>query len=190
MHIISGLYRRHPLAAPKTQLTRPTASRLREALFNICQNYIEAVDFLDIFAGSGAMGFEALSRGAASATFIDSSKEAIRCIEKNAAALNVKSASHIIYGEVISQLGRLAARQKGYGIIFADPPYLTMGDSSLYLSEEILVLFDKSPLLLPSGDLFLEEDHRFQPREGLLQNLQLIDQRRMGPAVLQHYQLN
>ena len=122
MRIIAGQYRGQRLKAPKGPQTRPTASRLREALFNICQNRIERARFLDLYAGSGAMGFEALSRGAESAVFIDAHKEAIQCIEANAASLQVQSQIQVFRGEAIATLAWLEKQGDPFDIIYADPP--------------------------------------------------------------------
>ena len=123
MHIIGGIYRNRTLIAPKGQEVRPTSSRLREALFNICQSYIQDALFLDLFAGSGAMGFEAISRGAKKATLIDLSKDSIRCIEANAASLNVEEQVQILQGDVFKWIERLQKQGVQFDIIYADPPY-------------------------------------------------------------------
>ena len=191
MQIISGLYRHKRLAAPKGGGTRPTSSFMRESLFNICQNFIEGSHFLDIFAGSGAIGFEALSRSASSATFIDSNKESIQCIEKNASLLQVKAQCRVLYGDVFKQLERLAKKSDKYDIIFADPPYNTpvKAGSSLLISAEIVRFLDKHSLLAPQGCVFVEEDWKFQPQLTDLKHLHLVDSRRMGDSALQRYEL-
>lgn len=187
MYIIAGLYRKQRLAAPKGAETRPTASRLREALFNICQQTIDNAHFLDIFAGSGAMGFEALSRGAQSATFIDSSKEAIRCIRQNAEQLKVEKQCQILHGEAFTMLKKLERQGQIYDIIYADPPYgLLSSDAALY-SEAIIHWIDAHSILAPGGILFVEEEVRHQPILDNLKTLQLKDSRRMGPAMLHQY---
>lgn len=189
MFIIAGLYRRQRLKAPKGPQTRPTASRLREALFNICQHKIETARFLDIFAGSGAMGFEALSRGAQSAAFIDSHKESIHCIESNASHLKVQQQTLIFRGEAMAMLKLIEKRGLKFDIIYADPPYNTLapGETLLY-SAQIIEWVDTHAILNPGGLLFVEEDARSEPQPGPLATLALKDSRRFGPAVLQQYQ--
>lgn len=188
MFIIAGLYRHQRLKPPKGEQTRPTSSRLREALFNICQQSIEGARFLDIFAGSGAMGLEALSRGAQSATFIESHKEAVQCIESNIQHLKVQSQCQILRGDVFAMLEFLARQRKQFDIIYADPPYRTpTPHSSLFYSSAIIQWIDAHNLLGTGGVLFIEEDFRFQPQLEDLQTLQLKDSRRMGQAALQHY---
>lgn len=189
MFIIAGLYRRQRLITPKSSQTRPTANRLREALFNICQQVIENARFLDIFAGSGAMGLEALSRGAQSAAFIESHKEAIHCIEHNVTHLQVQDKAQILRGEAFAMLKWLEQRGQKFDIIYADPPYRTLAPrSSDFYSIEIIKWIDTHALLNPGGLLFIEEDFRSQPEIEQLSTLKLVDSRRMGHAALQQYQ--
>jgi 16S rRNA (guanine966-N2)-methyltransferase len=189
MFIIAGLYRRQRLKAPKGAQTRPTASRLREALFNICQQNIEGARFLDIFAGSGAMGLEALSRGAQSATFIDAHQEAIHCIESNIEHLKVRDQCQILKGEALAMLHLLERQGRLFDIIYVDPPYRTPAPhTSLFYSASIIQWIDTHTLLVPGGVLFIEEEFRSQPQIDQLQTLKFIDSRRMGHAALQQYQ--
>lgn len=189
MIIIAGLYGRRRLKSPKGEQTRPTSARLREALFNICRNDIEEARFLDIFAGSGAMGFEALSRGASFAAFIDSHKEAIQCIETNIQDLKVQNQCQILRGEALAMLQLLEKQGKNFDIIYADPPYRTFAPkSSLFYSSYLIQWIDAHHLLAPGGLLFIEEDFRFQPEVDNLQTLLLKDSRRMGSAALQQYE--
>lgn len=189
MHIIAGLYRQQRLATPKGSQTRPTANRLRQALFNICQHKIIGTHFLDIFAGSGAMGFEALSRGAQTATFIDSHKEAYRCIESNASQLKIHNQVQIFKGEAFVMLNLLEKKKQTFDIIYADPPYNTKvpGEDFPY-STAIINWIDKHQLLNAGGLLFVEEDYRSAPLPGNLTTLIFKDSRRFGQASLQQYQ--
>jgi 16S rRNA (guanine(966)-N(2))-methyltransferase RsmD len=137
------------------------------------------------------MGFEALSRGAQSATFIDSHRDAIRCIQDNAAHLDVQSKCQILQGDVLSQLRWLERQGQTFTIIYADPPYRTQvpHDSSpgLLYSEQIIRWVDTHALLAQGGLLFIEEDFHYQPQLDTLTTLQFIDSRRMGQAALQKY---
>lgn len=189
MRIIAGLYRNHLLHTPKGLQTRPTASRLREALFNICQHYIEEASFLDVFAGSGAIGFEALSRGARSVTFIDNSREAIRCIQKNAEQLKVTSQCQVLYGDAFQLLKSLQQQRRLFDIIYADPPYQTQDPTSIIYSERLIREVDHLALLSPKGTLFVEEAVEAQPLLKDLRSLHLKNSRRMGTSILQQYEL-
>lgn len=185
MYIIAGHFRRQKLLTPKGEQTRPTASRLREALFNICQGTIEEARFLDLFAGSGAIGFEALSRGAQSATFVEVNKEAISCIKKNAAHLKVEEQCQILHGQIFTLLKWLDKQGQQFDMIYADPPYKT--EETEGYSAQVIEFIDASNLLAPGGVLFVEEDVRHQPQLDKLVNLKLKDSRVMGHSVLQQY---
>lgn len=188
MHIIGGLYKQRKLHVPKGDKTRPTGGRLREAVFNICQTYIEGSTFLDLFAGSGAMGLEALSRGASQAVFVDSSKEAIRCLEHNVKALEVQKQSEIIYGNVFQIIHLLDGQKRRFDLIFADPPYNTLIDSITY-SEMVIQLIDQSSLLNEGGYLFVEEAASAAPKI-VPKTLQLIKSRKCGDTVLLQFGTN
>ena len=111
MRIISGIFKNRPLASPKGLSTRPTSEKLREALFNISQNYIQESVFLDLFAGSGAMGIEAISRGASKATFIDADRDSIRCIKENLKNFKIEDQALVLPGDVFTEMYKLM--QKG-----------------------------------------------------------------------------
>lgn len=184
MRIVGGTFKNRPLVAPKGKNTRPTSSRLREALFNICQYNVEGARFLDLFAGSGAMGLEALSRGAANATFVDSSKESIRCIEKNCAAFDVSKQATIARGDVFKIVQGLVSRGKQYDIIYVDPPYAAKVDGVDY-GTALLRLIDGSSLLADGGRLFIESGEALKGEE--LQTLELISTRKTGKSYLSEY---
>lgn len=189
MHIIGGTYKHRKIIVPKGSSTRPTSSQLREALFNICQNYIEEARFLDLFAGSGAIGVEALSRGAVHATFIDNSKESIRCIKKNLEILKLEASGQIFFGDVFSIMEKLNKQGKQYDIIYADPPYgtwTTNAEKKVSYSQKVVSLVDVGSLLVSGGSLFVE-DARAPESSDELRSLKLVSSRAMGPAILQHY---
>lgn len=186
MHIIAGKFKNRVLEAPKGLATRPTMSKVREALFNICQHRIEEAHFLDLFAGSGAMGLEALSRGAARAVFVDSSKESVRCIADNVNQLKVGECSQVIFGDVLSKLKLLERMGKTFDIIYMDPPY-GKDEEDYELCEKVLRSVDAGPLLMPGGLLFLEGPHHFKMHLEGLNSLILEKSRRMGRATLHQY---
>lgn len=184
MRIIGGTFKNRPLVTPKGQNTRPTSSRLREALFNICQHQIEGADFLDLFAGSGAMGLEALSRGAASSTFVDSSKESIHCIEKNCVAFGVVDQARVIRGDVFKVVEELISKGKQYSIIYVDPPYAAKVDG-VDFGKVLLCLVDRSALLGKGGRLFIESGKPLECEE--LQSLECVSTRKTGKSYLSEY---
>jgi 16S rRNA (guanine966-N2)-methyltransferase len=119
MRIIAGSRKGHRIAAPAGANTRPTSDRVRENVFNIVAPWVPDADVLDLFAGSGAMGMEALSRGAARATFVESDRDACRTINANLDKLGL-GAAHVLCQDA----GRfLAAETRSYDLVFCDPPY-------------------------------------------------------------------
>lgn len=192
MHIISGSHKNHTILAPKGTLTRPTSGRLREAIFNICQGYIEGAAFLDLFAGSGAIGLEALSRGAVSCTFVDNSRDSIQCIKTNLKALAMENISKVIFADVFATLKKLIEGKGQFDIIFADPPYEKMGKSEggLYsYSGKVLDLIDGHPSLLASGGyLFIEDARSFIPEVASLTSLKFVNSRSTGRTSLHQFQ--
>jgi 16S rRNA (guanine966-N2)-methyltransferase len=182
MYIIAGQYRHRRLTSPKGLQTKPTMSSIREAVFNICQNSIEKSSFLDLYAGSGAMGFEALSRGAGSVVFVDSSRESVKCLRENAALLSVQRQIEIFSSSVMSTLNILKTKKRFFDIIYADPPYR---QTDLI---ELIQCIDTHQLLASGGILFIEEavdaapdlDHLM----GDLINLSLKSSRRYGNTLL------
>lgn len=194
MHIFSGVYKNRKILAPKGLETRPTSGRLREALFNICQHEIEGACFLDLFAGSGAMGLEALSRGAVKATFVDNSKESIRCIRGNINALGLEKSAQVIYGDVFTHIKELAATGQHYDFIYADPPYDTQAGEDKLCSEKVVEMLEGliakgQALLKPGGSLFIEDAAGvlMKKKEVSRHHLVLKKTRKMGHAALQHW---
>jgi 16S rRNA (guanine966-N2)-methyltransferase len=118
MRVIGGELRSRVIESVAGDATRPTSDRMREALFNILQTRIRGAVFVDAYAGTGAMGIEALSRGAAHAYFLESGREALQAIGRNLAALKVHMRATVYAGKVLTTLARCPA-----GIVFLDPPY-------------------------------------------------------------------
>ena len=148
MKIAGGNLKNHPLTTSRGTRTRPTSEKLRQTVFDICQNHINNADFLDLFAGSGAMGIEALSRGAGSATFIENNRLALKAINENLNRLNLWSRSKVISKDVVKSLKRLAGQS--FDLIYVDPPY----EDDLY--EDSLHSIDSNLLLRRDGILFVE----------------------------------
>ena len=125
MRVIAGHAHGRRLKAPHGLTTRPTSARARESIFSRLQVRLdfEGARVLDIFAGSGSLGCEALSRGAAHATFVDSSRAAVRSIEKNLHAMKMAGRGRILALDVFSALDSLAAQAAEYDLVFVDAPY-------------------------------------------------------------------
>lgn len=122
MRIITGTLKGRRLKSPTTDETRPTSDRTKEGMFNVidARRYFDDLEVLDLFGGSGNLGFEAISRGAAHVTFVDASRASIKIIEENAAHLGVTDQIKVICSQVDSFLSRFA---RPYDLVFADPPY-------------------------------------------------------------------
>ncbi len=124
MRIISGQWRSRPLVAPKGDTTRPTADRTRETLFSMLASRLgsfQDLHVLDLFAGSGALGLEALSRGAASCTFVEQDRAALDALDTNIAKLGAKTQSDVRRASVLS----LGPARQAYDLVLLDPPYGT-----------------------------------------------------------------
>ena len=125
LRVIGGEYRGKNLISIQGMKTRPTAARLRESLFNILSTQIRGAKVLDLYAGTGALGIEALSRGAESAVFIDNHKTALSVIQKNIRACKLEPRSKIIRWNVLANLNCLKPAVHGFNLVFLDPPYNT-----------------------------------------------------------------
>lgn len=150
MRIISGIAKGRKLYAPTGIKTRPTADRVKEAIFSIIYDELENAQVLDLFAGSGALGIEALSRGAKSAVFIDDQNQAIEAIKKNLELANFISKSVVISINVFQYIESAKNTNKLFDLIFADPPYKIDDDLLFSLVNQALGL-------LKTGGLFILE---------------------------------
>lgn len=120
MRIIAGKYKGHHLVSFQADNIRPTTDRVKESLFNIIQNEIEGAKVLDLFSGTGSLGLEALSRGAAEVIFVEKSKKSIEILKKNLEKLKIKDGYRIIQKDVLSFL---KSNPDAFDLIFADPPF-------------------------------------------------------------------
>ena len=151
MRIIAGTHRGHTIYAPKGVDTRPTGDRVREAAFNLI-GPVDGASVLDLFAGSGALGLEALSRGAERAVFVDSDREAVRTIERNLEKLQLP-------GEVRAEdaLRFLATDRRTFDLVLVDPPYERFADFAPRLARYL------QPRLAGTGLLVVETAAREEP---------------------------
>jgi len=126
MRVVGGTDRGRRLAAPRGLRTRPTAERVREALFDILGPAVVGMRVLDLFAGTGAVGIEALSRGAARAVFVEKDRQALRVLRANLAALSLsRERARVIGGDAVTVLPALAGMEAPFDLAFLDPPYAT-----------------------------------------------------------------
>ncbi len=123
MRVIAGTARSLPLKSVPDKSVRPTTDKTKETLFNILQPYINSATFLDLYAGSGAIGIEALSRGAKRAVFVEQARPAQRCIEENLRFTKFEDRSVLLRGDVDSYVSNLSRKGEKFDLIFLDPPY-------------------------------------------------------------------
>jgi len=123
MRVIAGSARRLLLKTAEGMDTRPTTDRIKETLFNMIQNDLYGCSFLDLFAGSGAIGIEALSRGAKEAVFIENGREQLSCIRDNLKTTRLAEKAEVLATDVLSGLRLLAGKNRRFDFIFMDPPY-------------------------------------------------------------------
>ena len=176
MRITGGFLKNQSLKTPKGNTTRPTTEKLRQSVFNICQHHIEKAQFLDLFAGSGAMGIEALSRGAIGATFIEKNPLAIKILRENLHDLDLSPLSTLYAGDVLTLIKIL--KGKSFDLIYIDPPY------EKGLAEKTLALVDSLHLLHVGGLLFLEESGHKEPIFSELIDLEVKKKRKLGNTFL------
>lgn len=160
MRVIAGSARGIRLEAPPGLDIRPTLDRVREALFSILMPRLDGAHFLDLFAGTGANGIEALSRGATSATFVDSEARPVETIRKNMAAARVAENGRIRRLALPGGLAALAADGIRYDIVFADPPY------AFEEYTPLLQALRDAPFLADDAIVIIEHHARRDPLDG------------------------
>jgi 16S rRNA (guanine966-N2)-methyltransferase len=172
MRVIAGQWGGRRLQAPSGAATRPTSDRVREALFSVLGTRVEGARVLDLFAGSGALGIEALSRGAADATFVDSAPAAIRVLKANLEALG--ATADVRRADVRRFLGAASAAARQYDLVFLDPPYRLAGRLGGELTASL-------PTVLAPGAAVVAESDRRAPLE---LGLPILDERRYGDTLI------
>jgi 16S rRNA (guanine966-N2)-methyltransferase len=175
MRVISGTYGGRTLKAPAGANTRPTSDRVREALFSILGARTDDARVLDLFAGSGALGIEALSRGAREVTFVDEAPAAVKAIRANLQALS--ATAQVRRQEALRFLSHASQSAAQYDLIFLDPPYRQAERLARPLSEAL-------PAVLAPGAVAVAESDRRAP---LTLQLPLYDERRYGDTLIRIY---
>ena len=175
MRIVGGSYGGRVLRAPAGAATRPTSEKVREAVFNILGD-VTGAQVLDLFAGSGALGIEALSRGAAHATFVDSARTAINVVRANLAALALDARATVVQGDAVAA----AARQipaAPWRLVFVDPPYAS--DLAVRAAGALANL-------APDAVIVIEHDRKNAPPPEI-GSLLRTDERRYGDTMISFY---
>lgn len=158
LRVIAGEFGGRRIAAPAGRDTRPTADRVREALFSILGS-VGGIDVLDLFAGSGALGIEALSRGAASATFVESDHRALGAIRQNLGVLGIADRCSVVAADWRQALVKEAAGGNEFGLCLIDPPYTLL----MKIFDELGPLL--GPVLAPGAHVVIERSSRTPPPE-------------------------
>ncbi len=182
MRVIAGRCKGRRLSGPKGASVRPTSDKVREAVFDILPRPFPYSRVLDLFAGTGAMGIEALSRGAAEAVFVDSNASAVRVIKANLEACGLLDTSRVYRRDARDALRTLEKKGERFDAIFIDPPY----DTSLVAGtlEEI----DNLGLLNPGGVVVAESSKR-APVAPSLASMELADERKYGDTLVYFYRV-
>ena len=174
MRIVGGRLGGHSLVTPRGRATRPTPERVREALFSILAP-VDGLRVLDLFAGSGALGLEALSRGAACATFVDSSAAAVSAIRRNLRSLGIEAEVRRQAAAPFLKQARADGRQ--YDLVFLDPPYREAARLAHSLGSAL------RPVIAGGARVVAESDRRAP----LGLNFALLDERRYGDTLIRIY---
>jgi 16S rRNA (guanine(966)-N(2))-methyltransferase RsmD/pantetheine-phosphate adenylyltransferase len=178
MRVISGKYGGRRLISPRGNDIRPTTDRAKENLFNVLQNDLKDTIVIDLFCGSGALGIEALSRGAKKVYFCDKAGDALKVTKQNLSFVP-ETDYELIKGDFADILTRLSGRGIKADCIFCDPPY------ELRLAEKILDKVDKTAILAKGGTVIIE--HNSYDKEVLHENLDKVDTRKYGEATIAFY---
>ena len=152
MRVIAGNARSVPLITPKGLETRPTSDQIKETLFNMLQGYVEDSNFLDLFAGSGQIGVEALSRGARFAAFVEKSDEAVKCIKANTDKTKYTDKALVLKMEALSGIRALEIERRKFDIIFMDPPYNQGLEQSILSALTASKILDDDVIIIVEAD--------------------------------------
>ena len=166
MRVIAGTARRLLLVTPPGDTTRPTGDKIKETLFNILQPELCDCRFLDLFAGSGGIGIEALSRGAREAVFAERDRKALECIKENLRTTRLFSKAQVLEGDALNAIAKLARSGEAFDVIFMDPPYdsdlvssaLSMLSQGSLVNEDTLIVAETAL----DADTSYAEDYGFE----------------------------
>lgn len=183
MRVIAGKYRSRTLRSLKGQMLRPTSDRLRETLFNILGAAVGGATFVDLYAGTGAVGVEAISRGARHVIFVEQHAPAVALIRRNLESLGIGAEAEILGVDAVRAIERLGTRRVHAQFVFLDPPYAADLEY-----EGALEALGESPLVAPEGRVIVEHlrKRELPERAGELELARVVEQ---GDAALSFYRL-
>ena len=186
MRVIAGRLGGRRLSAPRGRGTRPTSDRVREALFSVLGD-IEGAVVLDLYAGTGALGIEALSRGARRAVFVENARPALAALEENIATLGLEGEARVIAQPVLRAV-ELVVREGPFDLVLIDPPYAALAEAAAAVGRMVRAQVGAmAGLLAPDGRLVLEHASRDAPPE--IPGLALLRTRSYGEASISLYEL-
>lgn len=177
MRIISGTSKGRKLVTPRSQSLRPTSDRVKESMFNILQDDIVGKVVLDLFAGTGNLGIEALSRGAKKTIFVEKGRQALRLIQRNLTQFGLESQSEILPKDANRAIGILKQKGESFDLILMDPPY------EKGLIQRTLMKLNSYPIYHKDSILVIEHDRR-EPLSTVMDGWNLIRQRRIGDTLI------
>lgn len=180
MRVIAGSFRGRKLETIDDRTVRPTSDRVKESLFNIISGHILDSQFLDLFAGSGAIGIEALSRGSTNVFFIDINNDSLKTLRKNISTLHIEDKIEIYNADYKTAIEKFKFKNIKFNIIFIDPPY------SKGIAQDALALVEEASVLLQNGIIAIEHDEK----DAMPQNqgkLFLLKQKKYGSTKLSFY---
>ncbi len=177
MRIIGGEFKSRRIDFPKTKKTRPMTDKSKETVFNILGGLVFGKHVLDLFAGSGSLGLEALSRGALDVTFVDSADWAIRTIRKNLIQLDLERRAHVVKAEALRGIDKFKKSGKYFSLVFVDPPF------NRGLVKKTLIKLDQSGIVFPFGQVIVGHSRQEELPE-TLGTLKLARTKRVGQACL------
>lgn len=159
MRVIAGSARSLKLVTVDSMDTRPTTDRIKETLFNILSNDIPGCRFLDLFSGSGAIGIEALSRGAGKAVFVENNRKALDCIRKNLEFTRLGDRAEVMQADAVSAAALLEGHGSLFDIIFMDPPYGRLLEKAVLERLAVSSVADENTMIIVESDLDTEFDY-------------------------------
>ena len=177
VRIISGEFRSRRLEFPKSKRTRPMMDRAKEMIFNILGNTVPGAKVLDLFAGSGSLGLEALSRGANEVIFVEKGPWAVKTIRSNLEKLNLRGKALVLPQDVFRALNRFEKEGRTFNLIFLDPPY------NQGVVKKILNRLGRSDIVTPLTQLILHRSRQEKLPE-TLERLEVLREKRFGQACL------
>jgi 16S rRNA (guanine966-N2)-methyltransferase len=182
MRIIAGQFRSRVILPPEDdRTTRPITDRVKQSLFDIVTPLLEGARVYDVFAGTGSMGLEALSRGAAHATFFEADRSALQRLKKNVASLGVDASVTVIAGDLFKYFGRAAPPAQPARIIFLDPPYRFVREQT----ERLQMLTSRLSLHLAADGLLVFRHDASDSLE--LPELAVVDRRAYGSMMMEFF---